>query len=198
VQISTTIWAQIRAQSTPDPDRLAAHGSKWQAAAISNPGKAALWPAPADKWRQTRRKVLVRGHGLWPDLPAVRLPDRESESCPRRERLERILRCHFFVDVDADSGCFVDLHISLLHLWTAGKGFLNYLGPAEIHIFLNAEIRDGEIHVALGGVIDRIDVSRAVPASADTKGLGQAGDLQAGSNAADMVEPYPDEVDQSF
>jgi len=102
--------------------------------------------------------------GLWSDLGAIRLPDWEPETCPCREWLEGILRCQLLVDVNSDPRRLVEVHISLLHLRAAGKDLLNHSPPAEIYILLNAKIWRREIHVALGRMIDRIDVSRAVPA----------------------------------
>ena len=50
--------------------------------------------------------------------------------------------------------------------------------------------------MALGCMVDRIDVSRAVPAGSHTECFRQTGDLQAGSYAADVVKPDSDKVDQ--
>ena len=100
------------------------------------------------------------------------------------------------VDGSLDPGRFVEVHIALLHLRTAGKDLLNDLPPAEIHIFLNAEIRYREIHVALGCMVYRVDVSRAVPGAPHTVCFRQTGDLQAWSYASDVVKPDSDEIDQ--
>src|ERR1700675_1199923 len=92
----------------------------------------------------------------------------------------------------------MEVHISLLHLRTAVKDLLNFLAPTEIHIFLNAEIRYREIHMALGCMVDGVDVSWAVPAGSHAERFRQTGDLQAWSYAADVVKPDSDEIDLSI
>src|SRR5262252_2447756 len=57
----------------------------------------------------------------------------------------------------------VEVHISLLHLRAARENLLNYLAPTKIYILLNAEIRYRKIHMALGCMVYRVDVPRAVP-----------------------------------
>src|SRR5260370_32488099 len=110
---------------------------------------------------------------LWSYLGAIRLPDWEPEACPCGEWLEGILRRQFLVDVNANPRRLVDVHISLLHLRAAGKDLLNYLPPTEIHSLLNAEIRYRHIHMALACMLDRVDVSRAVPGGSHTECLSQ-------------------------
>src|SRR5579862_8942826 len=90
------------------------------------------------------RKVPGYGH-IW--VPSA-FPDREPETCPIRERLERIFRSEFFVDIHADSWCVVEEHVPLLHLRTTWKNLLNDLSPAEINVLLNAEIRYREVYMA--------------------------------------------------
>src|SRR5260370_28038658 len=98
-------------------------------------------------------------------------------------------RCH------ANPWCLVKVHISLLHLRAAGKDLLNYLPPTEIHILLNSEIRYREIHMALGCMVERVDVSWAVPAGSHAECFCQTGDLQSWSYAADVVKPNFDKID---
>src|SRR5437016_3626042 len=78
-----------------------------------------------------------------------------------------------------------------------GKDLLNDLPPTEIDVLLNAEIRCREIHVALGRMVDRIDVARPVPGGPHAEGFRQTRELQTGSDAADVVEPDADEIDQA-
>ncbi len=50
--------------------------------------------------------------------------------------------------------------------------------------------------MALGCMVDRVDVSRAVPGGSHTECFCQTGDLQAWSDAADVVKSDSDKIDQ--
>src|ERR1019366_4388978 len=127
-----------------------------------------FWRSQSTSLRvQKPEHCCVEGHTLLGRVGTTgdKLPDWEPETGPRREWLERILRRQLLVDIDADPASLVEIHIALLHLRAAGKDFLNHLPPTEIHILLNAEIRCCEIHMALRRMVDRVDVSWAVPAA---------------------------------
>ena len=63
----------------------------------------------------------------------------------------------------------VQVHVACLHLRAAWEYLLDFFAPTEIDILLNAEVRDHEVNMTLSYVVDRIDISRAVPRHTHTE-----------------------------
>src|SRR6266849_10126163 len=105
-----------------------------------------------------------------------------------------ILRCGCFVDVNAEAGTVVAVHVASLYLGRSGKDFLGR--RRKDSFFLDAEVIRGEVQVKVVGVADRVDVGGTVPGRPNIEKLAAGGDLAALVQAAGGGLVDADEIDQ--
>ena len=83
----------------------------------------------------------------------------------------RIFGCEFFVDVDAEAGFVVRIHIAVSDLRQTREDFVAEF--VEAAPFLDPEVRGPEVEVQVGSVADGGGVSRAVPRGSDIIYVGE-------------------------
>ena len=105
-----------------------------------------------------------------------------------------ILGGELLVDVDAESGCLVGVHVAVLGLGAAGEDGAG-LGREDVAL-VDAEIVAGQLERELGGVRDRRGVAGAVPGGLHAEELAERRHLARRAQPADLRDVDADEVDQ--
>src|SRR5205085_479920 len=90
-------------------------------------------------------------------------------------RFIRELGGDLFVDVDPDSRVVVRVHVAALDFGSAREHLAHR--RREDVLFLNAEVRTGEIEMHVDGMSDRGNIPRTVPGGANVEELAAHGDL---------------------
>ena len=85
------------------------------------------------------------------------------------------------VDIDAEAGLVVGVHVAVADFGDAGEDFVNVFGEGAP--FLDAEVGGPEIEVEICGVADGRNVVGAVPCGADAIEVGEGGDVSGGGDA---------------
>lgn len=80
---------------------------------------------------------------------------------------EREFGGEILIDIDAEAGGLVYVHVAVFHCGVAGEDFFCFI--AEPDAFLNSEVRNRKVQVCVGGVAYRRDVAGAVPCRADVE-----------------------------
>jgi len=78
---------------------------------------------------------------------------------------QREFRGKLLVDIDAETGGLVYVHVAVLDSGTPGEDFSRFV--VETDAFLNPEVRNRKVEMRIGGVPYRRNVPRPVPGGAD-------------------------------
>ena len=100
-----------------------------------------------------------------------------------------------FIDVDSQPGFVVCPHHAAVNLRGPGENLAADI--VEAVRLLNAEVWDGEVEMKVRRVPDRRDIPGPVPGGAHTEELAHGSQLAGRSDAADVGEMDPDEVDET-
>lgn len=100
------------------------------------------------------------------------------------------------VDINAETGRFVDKHVAVLNGGAAGKNFSCFF--AEVDALLDTEVPDGQIQMRIGGMADRGDIPGAVPGAANVEPFSEDRDLSRHTKPSHLRDMHSDEVDEPF
>ena len=103
-----------------------------------------------------------------------------SETASRT--LVGILARELFVEVHAEAGGVAGMHVAVVELIAVREDFVGLF--VVRHVFLDAEVVNGEVEVQRGGHADGREVRGAVAAGADVVERGEVGELFERGDAA--------------
>ena len=107
---------------------------------------------------------LSKKSSLWPYCGSVTPADWTPAA---RMFGQREFSGEFFVDVDTESGSFVNVHVAILDSRTSGEVLSGFI--VKTNRLLDPEVRNRQIEMRISSVTYRRDISRSVPCRADIK-----------------------------
>src|SRR5450631_81793 len=84
-----------------------------------------------------------------------------------------ILRRGGFINIDAEAGLVIRVHVALADDRRTGKDFAHFF--VELGFFLNAEVWRGQVKMKVVAVTERIHIGRPVPCGAHIEELATVG-----------------------
>src|SRR4030043_115753 len=110
---------------------------------------------------------------------------RFSYLCPVIIKIrKRIFFGLFFININSQSGCFVDKHVTFFNPWCTGEYLPGKL--IEINHFLDTEIPDGQIDMSIGRMSNRGSVTRTMPCCSDIEPFSQPGNFHSRGDPSDL------------